>query len=231
MIRSGEPRGTTDDSLSEYGLGARVIIRVAPPAFWLLAQAWFRTFRVTYIGREQEDQFLRRGEPVALVSWHQGLLYFPYHFRNRNGVAMVSHSKDGEVIAQILKRFGLQSARGSSSRGGRRALDTMVAMVKASRCCAGLVADGPKGPFGVAKMGIIVLGKETGLPLIPVMWWAERKIMLRNWDRTIVPMPFTRLVFLYDAPVWVPSEATAGEEFTNAPSLKFHFWEPSGLRA
>ena len=71
-----------------------------------------------------------------------------------------------------------------------------------------IVADGPRGPFGEAKIGILKAAKETGLPLIPVMWWARRKIILKNWDRTVLPLPFTRIAFFYDPPIYVPSDAT-----------------------
>lgn len=169
------------------------------------------TYRVTVIGKENEDQFLRQGKPILFVSWHQGLLYYIYHFRNRNGIVMVSRSKDGEIIARIMKKFGFQTARGSSSRGGKEAMNYMIDVINETHCSGGLVADAPRGPFGIAKMGIIKIAKETGLPLIPVMCWAKRKILAKNWDRTLIPLPFTRMVFYYAAPIFIPSDIT-GEQ-------------------
>ena len=184
------------------------MLLIVPRLFYLLANAIYRTCRITIIGKEHEDRFLREGKPSLFVSWHQGFMYFAYHFRNRNGVVMVSQSKDGELGDRVVKVFGFQSARGSSTRGGKQALDVMIDMINRTQCSGGLVADGPKGPFGVAKIGIIRMAKETGLPLIPVMWWAKRKIIFNSWDKTVLPLPFTRIVFFYEPPIFVPPEAT-----------------------
>ncbi|GAB4353097.1 MAG: hypothetical protein Kow0099_37340 [Candidatus Abyssubacteria bacterium] len=195
----------------KYNWKFRLLLLAGPWLFYFLAHLIYRTCRITLIGKEHEDQFLRRGKPSLFVSWHQGLLYYVYHFRNRNGIIMVSQSKDGEIIDRILKLFGFQSARGSSTRGGKQALDVMIDTINRTGCSGGLVADAPRGPFGVAKIGIIKLAKETGLPLIPVMWWAKRKIMFNSWDKTLLPLPFTRIVFFYEPPIYVPPHATNDE--------------------
>ena len=186
----------------------RLLLAIVPRLFYIISNVLFRTCRVTVIGKENEDQFLREGKPILFVSWHQGLIYYVFHFRNRNGVVMVSQSKDGEVISRILKRLGFRSARGSSSKGGKQALETMIDMINREQCSGGIVADAPRGPFGIAKIGIVKLAKETGLPLIPVMWWAKRKIIFNSWDRTVLPLPFTQIVFFYDTPIFVPRDAT-----------------------
>ena len=198
----------TNEPKAGYGWKFRLLLTVAPRLFYLIANAIYRTCRITVIGKENEDQFLRDGKPILFVSWHQGLLYYVYHFRNRNGIIMVSQSKDGEIIARVLRLFGFQSARGSSTRGGKQALDVMIDIINRTQCSGGLVADAPRGPFGVAKVGIIKMARETGLPLIPVMWWARRKIMFKSWDKTAVPLPFTRIVFFYEQPIYVPPETT-----------------------
>lgn len=203
-----ESRPVADRPKKKYDWKFRLLLAVAPRLFYLVTHAIFRTCRITVIGKENEDQFLRQGKPSLFVSWHQGLLYFVYHFRNRNGLVMVSQSKDGEIIARILKLLGFQSARGSSSRGGKEALQVMIDTINATQCSAGLVADAPRGPFGVAKIGIIKLAKETGLPLLPVMWWAKRKIMFNSWDKGILPLPFTQIVFYYEPPICVPPDAS-----------------------
>lgn len=121
---------------------------------------------------------------------------------------MASRSKDGEIIARIMKLFGLQSARGSSRRGGKEALEEMIDVINRTQVPGGLVADAPRGPFGVAKIGIIKLAKETGLPLIPIMSWAKRKILFGSWDKTLLPLPFTKMVFFYEPPIFLPRDAT-----------------------
>lgn len=206
MTTEAEP--TTEESRKKYDWKFRLLLAIGPRLFYLLSHAIYRTCRITVIGKENEDQFLRQGKPSLFVSWHQGLLYYVYHFRNRDGLIMVSRSKDGEIIARVLKLFGFRSARGSSSRGGKEALQVMIETINREQCSGGLVADAPRGPFGVAKIGIVRLAKETGLPLIPVMWWAKRKIMFKSWDKTLLPLPFTRIVFFYEPPIFVPPEAS-----------------------
>lgn len=201
-----ESPALTEKAQERYDWKFRLLLATAPRLFHLITSAIYRTCRITTIGKEHEDQFLRQGKPILFVSWHQGLLYYVYHFRDRNGIIMVSQSKDGDLIDRVLKLFGLQSARGSSRRGGRQALDVMIDTINRTHCSGGLVADAPRGPFGVAKIGIIRLAKETGLPLIPVMWWAKRKIMFNSWDKTLLPLPFTRIVFFYEPPIFVPPD-------------------------
>ncbi len=203
---TAESSASTEGPKKKYGWKFRLLLAVGPRLFYLLSNAIYRTCRIDVIGKEHEDQLLREGKPSLFVSWHQGLLYYVYHFRNRDGIVMVSRSKDGEIIARVLKLFGFQSARGSSSRGGKEALDVMIETINRTRCSGGIVADAPRGPFGVAKIGIVKLAKETGLPLIPVMWWAKRKIMFGSWDKTILPLPFTRIVFYYEPPIYVPAD-------------------------
>lgn len=213
MDDSGKNQDTplTDTRGPKYSWKFRLLLAIAPRLFYLISSAIFRTCRVTIIGKENEDQFLRQGKPSLFVSWHQGLLYYLYHFRNRDGLIMVSQSKDGELIAKVLKLFGFQSVRGSSTRGGKKALHAMVEKINDTQCSGGLVADAPRGPFGVAKIGIIKLAQDTGLPLIPVMFWAKRKVLLNSWDKTIFPLPFTKILFLYEPPIFVPTSATNEE--------------------
>jgi hypothetical protein len=199
----------TQQPAKKYNWKYRLLFAIVPRLFFFFSHALFRTCRIELIGKENEDQFLREGKPLLFVSWHQGMLFFAYHFRNRDGVVMVSQSKDGELIAGAIARLGFKSARGSSSRGGKDALHTIIDMVNHTHCSAGLVADGPRGPFGVAKIGIIKIAKDTGLPLVPVMLWAKPRILFKSWDKTILPLPFSRIAFFYEKPIWIPADATS----------------------
>jgi hypothetical protein len=200
--------GVVESPAKKYDWKFRLLLAIVPRIFFYGASLLYRTCRIELFGKEHEDQFLREGKPILFVSWHQGLLFFAYHFRFRDGIVMVSRSKDGELIARTVKRLGFMSARGSSSRGGKDAMNTMIDIVNRTHCSAGLVADGPRGPFGVAKIGIIKIAQETGLPLIPVIVWAKRKILFKNWDRTLLALPFTRIAFYYEEPIWIPKDAT-----------------------
>ncbi|MBW1837491.1 MAG: lysophospholipid acyltransferase family protein [Deltaproteobacteria bacterium] len=179
----------------------------------VIATLLFSTCRITAYGQAIEKQYLRENPDKGLLyaSWHRGVMFFVYFYRFLNFIVMASASDDGEIAAQATKRFGWIPVRGSSTRHGRLALREMEAYFdKGYR--GGLVVDAPQGPRCVSKIGIIMLAKRTGLPIIPVIWGAERCWRLGSWDRTIIPKPFSRIVFLYaNKFIRVPRDATREE--------------------
>ena len=173
----------------------------------------FATCRVQVIGREIEDKFVREnpGKGLLYASWHRGLMYFIYFYRNQGFVVMASASKDGELAAQTVIRHGWIAVRGSSSYRGSEALREMVPLLRKGHR-GGLVVDAPQGPPHVSKIGIVVMARMTGLPIVPVMWSADRYWRLKSWDRTIIPKPFSRIVFFYpEKLLTVPRKATKEE--------------------
>jgi lysophospholipid acyltransferase (LPLAT)-like uncharacterized protein len=124
---------------------------------------------------------------------------------------MVSASRDGDLIADTIERFGLRAVRGSSGHGGVGALDAMIAGLHAGSVSAGMIVDGPRGPARAAKAGAIALARATGLPIVPGTWWARPVVTFGSWDRTIVPWPFARLVFAFEEPMLVPADVTAAD--------------------
>jgi lysophospholipid acyltransferase (LPLAT)-like uncharacterized protein len=168
----------------------------------------FRSCRIRFVDKRHEDRFLEAGQPIIFAGWHEGMMMLPYHFRDRRGgLVMVSPSRDGDIIADTIARFGLRPVRGSSGRDGRAALDAMVAAVRAERQSAGIIVDGPKGPPLVAKTGAVALARATGLPIVPGTWWARPAIRFGSWDHTIVPLPFARVAFAFEEPIFVAPDA------------------------
>ena len=186
-------------------------------AFWAfgwtaktVASLWLSTCQISEFGREIEEKYVTQFPARGLLyaTWHRGLFFVLYWYRNQNAVSIASASDDGELAAQAAKRFGWITARGSSSRGGRQAYRTMENLVKQGHR-GGLVADAPRGPRFVSKLGIIYLAKRTGIPIIPVIWSADRCWKLNSWDRTIIPKPFARMVALFaDDYIRVPADAS-----------------------
>jgi lysophospholipid acyltransferase (LPLAT)-like uncharacterized protein len=164
----------------------------------------FSTCRVSVFGREIEERYFEQnpGKSLLYAGWHSRVIFGVYFYRNTPFVGMASTSDDGEIAAQGAKRFGWKVVRGSSTRRGGQALREMVAMInKGYR--GGLVVDAPKGPAHVSKLGIIYLAR-----LLPTSWSANRYWRLGSWDRTIIPKPFSRVVFLFsDYLIQVPSDA------------------------
>jgi lysophospholipid acyltransferase (LPLAT)-like uncharacterized protein len=173
----------------------------------------FATCRVEVFGRKIEETYLKKnpGKGLLYASWHRGLMYFIYFYRNQKFVVMASASKDGELAAHATFRHGWVVVRGSSSYRGSEALREMIPYFKKGYR-GGLVVDAPRGPAHVSKVGIIIAARMSGIPIIPIMWSADRFWRLRSWDRTIVPKPFARLVFLYGNDfIRVPQKASREE--------------------
>ncbi|MBX3026875.1 lysophospholipid acyltransferase family protein [bacterium] len=192
-------------------LPTRLLVWSIPKLFFGCSHLLFRSCRITYLGKEHEDEFLRRGEPICFAGLHQGMLYLPFHFRDRDGVVMVSASRDGDLISRTMGMFGLRSARGSTRHGGAEALQAMIREVNDARCSAGVIVDGPRGPAGIAKRGAILLARATGLPIVPGTWWATPHLEFGSWDRTIVPLPFARMVFAFEPALHVAPDADDAE--------------------
>jgi lysophospholipid acyltransferase (LPLAT)-like uncharacterized protein len=191
--------------------GRRFLRWTVPKVLFALSHGLFGSCRIEYLGKQHEDQFLDQSHPILFAGFHEGLLFLPYHFRDRDGVVMVSASRDGDLIADTMALFGLRAARGSSTRGGRVALDAMTDEINASRCSGGIIVDGPRGPASVAKMGAIRLARDTGLPIVPGNWCASRMLRLRSWDTTLVPLPFCRMVFAFEPSLHVPPDASPAD--------------------
>jgi lysophospholipid acyltransferase (LPLAT)-like uncharacterized protein len=119
---------------------------------------------------------------------------------------MISQSRDGEYAARVASWLGFKNVRGSSTRGGSKALREMVQKIKGGEI-GGMLADGPQGPPRVAKMGAVAMAKETGVPLISVLWGADRCWVFNSWDRYLVPKPFAKVAVFYTEPISVPPTA------------------------
>ena len=179
-----------------------------PRLIQIVSYLIFRTSRIELIDAEYEDRALAGGRHIIFAGLHEAMMMLPYHFRDRTaGVVMVSSSRDGDIIADAVERFGMRAVRGSSRHGGRHALDQMIDAVRAGDVSAGVIVDGPRGPALVAKAGAVLLARATGLPIVPGTWWARPLVRVGSWDRTIVPLPFSRIVFAFAEPLSVPPDA------------------------
>jgi lysophospholipid acyltransferase (LPLAT)-like uncharacterized protein len=136
--------------------------------------------------------------------------YHFHYFGVRHVTVMISQSRDGEYATRVASWLGFKNVRGSSTRGGRDALKELIRKIREGEI-GGMLADGPVGPARVAKMGSVILARDTQVPLIPILWSADRCWMLNTWDRYLIPKPFARVVFYYAEPVWVPDSAKGQE--------------------
>jgi lysophospholipid acyltransferase (LPLAT)-like uncharacterized protein len=185
-------------------LQAAAIAAVGYPLILALGRTW--RWRVE--GLEHLDAIHASGRQPVMAFWHGRILPATVYFRRRGIVVITSENFDGEWIARIIERFGYGTARGSTSRGGRRALRELTRRMAEGRA-AGFTVDGPRGPAGVAQPGAPWLAMTTGNPVLPFHLEAARHWTLGSWDRTQVPRPFTTVGLAVGAPLEVPRHGGA----------------------
>jgi len=171
-----------------------------------LVQLLGLTLRWRTEGLEHLDGIVRDGRQPVMAFWHGRILPATYYFRHRGIVVITSENFDGEWIAGIIERFGYGTARGSTSRGARKALLQMTRDMAAGKP-AGFTVDGPRGPARTAQAGAVWLSKATGNPVLPFHLEASRHWTLRSWDRTQIPKPFSTVSIAMGEPFVVPPDA------------------------
>ena len=164
------------------------------------------TLRWRVEGLEQLEGIEAGGRQPVMAFWHGRILPATYYFRRRGIVVITSENFDGEWIAGIIERFGYGTARGSTSRGGARALLELKREMAGGRA-AGFTVDGPRGPACSVQPGAVWLAKATGNPVLPFHCEAQAFWSAKSWDRTQVPKPFTTVAIALGAPVEVPADA------------------------
>jgi lysophospholipid acyltransferase (LPLAT)-like uncharacterized protein len=179
-----------------------------------LINALGHTLRWRVEGLQHLEAILASGRQPVMAFWHGRILPATFYFRRRGIVVITSENFDGEWIARIIERFGYGTARGSTSRGGKKAMLQLVRDMKAGRA-AGFTLDGPRGPARVAQAGAVWLASATGNPVLPFHLEASSHWSLRSWDRTQIPKPFSTIALVVGEPLEIPSDAS-GETLEQA---------------
>jgi len=150
---------------------------------------------------------MQGGGPIIAAFWHGRLLMAPTGWRYRAPLAvMVSHHHDGEMIARTVHHFGVRTVRGSTTRGGAKALREMLHVVQGGNSVA-ITPDGPKGPRMRAQSGIVLLAQLSGAPIVPATYAVSRRRLASSWDRFVIALPFSRGLYLWGAPIHVAPDA------------------------
>jgi lysophospholipid acyltransferase (LPLAT)-like uncharacterized protein len=195
---------------SEVKIGTRLKIWIISElAHWIILIVG-KTLRWRVEGLDNLASLEASKGKVIYVFWHGRIFAATYYFRNRGIVVMTSRNRDGDYIARTILRLGYGVARGSSTRGGSSALLKMFHELKRNREVA-FTIDGPLGPRYVAKPGAVWLASKTGVSLYPFNVSSEKKWVFRSWDHFQVPKPFTRIVLLMGAPIFVKPQANQQE--------------------
>lgn len=152
------------------------------------------------------------GEGSVLALWHGELLPLAYCLRGKGIHVLVSEHRDGEIISRLLQTMGNDTIRGSTSRGGARALAEMARRLRAGKTVA-VTPDGPRGPAHVFAPGALVAAQRSGAPVVTLRVDVDRAWRMRSWDEFMIPKPFAKITVAFGSPAIVggstPAEAVA----------------------
>ena len=164
-----------------------------------------RTLRVEIRNDGPVRELLRSRKPFVLVFWHGSMTFPWWYMRRKHASALVSMSKDGQILASLLKAWGYRVIRGSSSRGSREAMSLMRQTITEGYVLC-VTPDGPRGPYHEMKMGAVRVAQTTGVPLVMMSVGYSHYRRLRSWDRFEVPFPFTRAYVEVSDPIHIDPE-------------------------
>jgi lysophospholipid acyltransferase (LPLAT)-like uncharacterized protein len=217
-MEAGEP-ASADDSQLRLKAHARTFTRWQRVQIFLAT--WIGYFAVLLVGRSLRWEIFgwgnwetarQMGKGLVYTCWHREIFAGSWFWRKRRIVVMASQNFDGEYITRILQKHGYGAARGSSSRGGGKALAEMIRCLRQGLDTV-LTIDGPRGPRFVAKPGSVQLAKATGAAILCFHAAVRRAFVFRkSWDLTEFPFPFTRAALFVAPPIVVPHNADRAEQ-------------------
>jgi lysophospholipid acyltransferase (LPLAT)-like uncharacterized protein len=194
---------------TELPFSARMAVSVGGVALRALAATW----RYTVIGGEKIENLRLHGSPFIFSLWHGQLLPLIWHHRRQRVAILVSEHKDGEIIARVARSLGYRLIRGSTTRGGERALLSLAKELRSGAEVA-ITPDGPKGPARSYAPGALIAAQRSGAPILPIAAHVDNAWRLSSWDSFVIPKPFARITVAYGTPTRVDAAGTreaAGE--------------------
>lgn len=200
----------------------RLALRLGAWLARLIVGAIGRTCRVEVVeGGERLDDLLGRGgggsgiaPPAILSFWHERAILAAYVFRRHlvarglDVTVLISHSRDGELVAHLARQWGFAHVRGSASRGGSAALRAIYRALRRGSSPV-MIPDGPRGPARTFKVGVAVLSQMAERPIVPMAFAAERAWRIGSWDRLFIPRPMSRIAVAVGAPHTVARDLEA----------------------
>ena len=180
-------------------IGYAITSKPALALLYQLIRIYSWTFKVRVVNEKDWIEHLENGGKVLICTWHQqffpAIRYFKKYLKY-NPSLMISKSKDGEIIAGVAKRTGWNPVRGSSSKGGSKALHDMICRLKKFGLAAHIL-DGPRGHAGKVKPGAIRLAHGTGAVVVPFYTSADNTWFMSSWDKLMIPKPFAKVTLRF----------------------------------
>jgi lysophospholipid acyltransferase (LPLAT)-like uncharacterized protein len=189
-------------------LEKKIKAKAAPLLIVLLIKFLSLTLRIREHNPENVRQIWGEKRSVIVAFWHGRLLMVPMLFKRykeRQVYGLTSHHSDGEIISRSTELLGYETIRGSTNKGGFSALRRMIRVLKDGSDLA-LAPDGPNGPRHKVQRGIIDLSKLSGVPILPMAFSSSKRKVFKSWDAFLLPLPFSRGVFVWGEPLYVGSK-------------------------
>jgi len=169
-----------------------------------------KTYRFDIHNEQPVQNIEKEGGKFISAFWHGRMLIPWYINRNFKVAALVSKSKDGEILTRLLKNWDYDVVRGSSHIGGKEALTIMENKVDEGFSFA-ITPDGPTGPPYKMKAGAVVLAHRKQVPLFLIGTASNRHFVFKSWDKFQVPKPFSKVVVVYSEPIFINENSTRDE--------------------
>ena len=211
---NGDPPAAAEDNRLRPPMNRTaewLLLNVAPTAAHAYIRLLHGTMSIEALGREALDEARRDSGRYILCFWHSRFMMMPYAYPGGRIVVLSSDHRDAEALVRVLRKFGIEQARGSTSRRSLTGMRQILRKVE-DGCDVGMTPDGPKGPRRRVQPGVVAVARFTGLPIIPVGFSAAPARRLKTWDRTLVPKFFSKGLFLYGEPIRVRREADEAEQ-------------------
>ncbi|OGS04451.1 MAG: hypothetical protein A3G41_09085 [Elusimicrobia bacterium RIFCSPLOWO2_12_FULL_59_9] len=185
----------------------RLLSALAPKLAYgyLKCVAW--TTSIRWLDVETVAALEAEGKNFLYAFWHGRQVFFTISHRKQRAAIMVSQSRDGDIIAEVMRLSGLRAVRGSSSRGGAGALKEMMRCIR-SGLHLGISPDGPRGPLKQVQPGALYLAQRLHIPIVPISNGLKRSLVVGTWDEFHIPLPFNRAAIAHGKPIYVaPSDS------------------------
>ncbi len=172
-----------------------------------------KSLRINVEAPEKTKKILTSNQQIVIAFWH-GVMLVPWYLHGgKNFGALVSKSKDGELLTKVLTKWNYKVIRGSSHKGGKEALENILNLIDENYSVA-ITPDGPTGPPNKMKAGAVVAAKKTGIPLILLGVHYNNAKKLNSWDSFRIPKPFSKVCVVYSEPVFIDAGLTYDETST-----------------
>jgi lysophospholipid acyltransferase (LPLAT)-like uncharacterized protein len=175
---------------------------VARPMAGLAVRALAASWRIRVVYEDRWHRVRAEGQPIVFLLWHEALLPLLWQHRRQDIAIVVSEARDGQYLSDLALTLGYRAVRGSSTRGGTRALLGAVRELQAGRSVA-FTPDGPRGPRRELKPGVIAAAQRGGAVILPIHAEPDRAWRLHSWDRFMVPQPLAKVTIRYGRPFLV----------------------------